>query len=72
MELQADEEDFKMLSELGAWMAELVAEAKQTHFEDSKGTLDQYTSGCDNRLEELMKEPVSAMGRFVVPTENLE
>lgn len=42
---RVDEEGRKMLSALGAWMAERVFQVQQTHFKVSKMTVKQHTSG---------------------------
>lgn len=45
LERRADKESCKMLSYFGAWMAGRVIEAHQSHFETSKVTIKQHTSG---------------------------
>lgn len=40
MEHQTVEQGSKMVDDFGAWMAERVVEAQQTHFEASKVTIE--------------------------------
>lgn len=61
MKLWADEESRKILSKLEICMAERVVESQQTHFESSKARTNHYTSGCYSPLNDLKREPASAV-----------
>lgn len=61
-----------MLSQLEAWMFERVDEIQQTHFEASKVTIDQYTSGWNSSLKKLKRESASTVSRPVVLTDDLK
>lgn len=61
-----------MRNGLAAWMAELVIEAQQTHFEASKVKIKQYTHRRDSRLKKLKREIVSTVTESFVLTDHLK
>lgn len=66
-----DEEGCKLQNDHGSWMIKCVVDARQTHLENFKMTITQYTFGWDSRLKKLKWELASNMSKHVVLTDHL-
>lgn len=72
MKHRAAMEGREMLNYLVDWMACWVFEAQKPHFETSKITIKQYTSGRESRVEELKWELAPTPSRAVVLKDRLK